>query len=189
MDTFAAMALASLPPSERVMKDKPRRQTDFIITRPMAIDIIGIGVFFVLILFGLLQYFKYEEVTSLAQFDVRAFFADYFRFENVAHALSSYELTVFFTVFVMFQFWNMFNAKAFATNASALCGLSHSQTFVGVAAIILVGQIIIVSVGGQMFGVTPLPVMDWIYIIVSTSFILWLGELYRLVKKLFKVKF
>lgn len=140
-------------------------------------------------LFGLLQYFKYEEVTALSQFDVQAFFADYFRFENVAHALTPYELTVFFTVFVMFQFWNMFNAKAFATNGSALLGLSHSLTFVSVAAIILVGQIVIVTVGGPMFGVTPLPLIDWVYIIVSTSFILWLGELYRLVKKLFKVKF
>ena len=102
MDTFAAMALASLPPDERVMKDKPRRQTDFIITRSMAIDIVGIGSFFVLVLFGLLQYFKYEEITALSQFDVQLFFSNYFRFDNIPDALSAYELTIFFTVFVMF---------------------------------------------------------------------------------------
>ena len=189
MDTFAAMALASLPPDERVMKDKPRRQTDFIITRSMAIDIVGIGSFFVLVLFGLLQYFKYEEITALSQFDVQLFFSNYFRFENIPDALSAYELTIFFTVFVMFQFWNMFNAKAFATNGSALNRMLQCRSFLGVAAIILLGQIVIVTIGGPMFGVTPLSVQDWIYIIVATSFILWLGELYRLVKKLFKVKY
>ena len=189
MDTFAAMALASLPPDERVMKDKPRRQTDFIITRSMAIDIVGIGSFFVLVLFGLLQYFKYEEITALSQFDVQLFFSNYFRFENIPDALSAYELTIFFTVFVMFQFWNMFNAKAFATNGSALNRMLQCRSFLGVAAIILLGQIVIVTIGGPMFGVTPLSVQDWIYIIAATSFILWLGELYRLVKKLFKVKY
>ena len=189
MDTFAAMALASLPPDERVMKDKPRRQTDFIITRSMAIDIVGIGSFFVLVLFGLLQYFKYEEITALSQFDVQLFFSNYCRFENIPDALSAYELTIFFTVFVMFQFWNMFNAKAFATNGSALNRMLQCRSFLGVAAIILLGQIVIVTIGGPMFGVTPLSVQDWIYIIAATSFILWLGELYRLVKKLFKVKY
>ena len=189
MDTFAAMALASLPPDERVMKDKPRRQTDFIITRSMAIDIVGIGSFFVLVLFGLLQYFKYEEITALSQFDVQLFFSNYFRFGNIPDALSAYELTIFFTVFVLFQFWNMFNAKAFATNGSALNRMLQCRSFLGVAAIILLGQIVIVTIGGPMFGVTPLSVQDWIYIIVATSFILWLGELYRLVKKLFKVKY
>ena len=189
MDTFAAMALASLPPNERVMENKPRRQSDFIITKPMMTDIVGIGLFFVFVLFGLLQYFKYEDFTSPLRFSVGTFFADYFRFEAVPDALSPYELTVFFTVFVLFQFWNMFNAKAFATSRSALRQLRQSTSFLAVAAVILVGQILIVTVGGQMFNVVPLSLADWGYIIASTSVIFWLGELYRAIKKIFRIKY
>ena len=189
MDTFAAMALASLPPNERVMENKPRRQNDFIITKPMMTDIVGIGLFFVFVLFGLLQYFKYEDFTSPLQFSIGTFFADYFRFEAVPDALSTYELTVFFTVFVLFQFWNMFNAKAFATSRSALRQLRQSTSFLTVSVVILVGQILIVTVGGQMFNVVPLSLADWGCIIASTSVIFWLGELYRAIKKIFRIKY
>ena len=189
MDTFAAMALASLPPNERVMENKPRRQSDFIITKPMMTDIVGIGLFFVFVLFGLLQYFKYEDFTSPLQFSIGTFFADYFRFEAVPDALSTYELTVFFTVFVLFQFWNMFNAKAFATSRSALRQLRQSTSFLTVSVVILVGQILIVTVGGQMFNVVPLSLADWGCIIASTSVIFWLGELYRAIKKIFRIKY
>lgn len=180
MDTFAAMALASLPPNQKVMKDKPRKRTDFIITKEMAVHILGAGLIFVLILFGILQHFKYKDVNSLAEFNVIGFFDDFFRFGQVENSLSSYELSVFFTFFVMFQFWNMFNAKAFATGRSAFHNLKQSKSFLLVALIVLGGQILIVTFGGQMFHVEPLPFNDWIYIIGITSFVLWFGEAYRL---------
>ncbi|MDE6339571.1 MAG: cation-translocating P-type ATPase, partial [Muribaculaceae bacterium] len=144
MDTFAAMALASLPPSEAVMKDQPRSRSAFIINRGMWQSIIGVGGFFFLILIGLLYYFQHTELDSLTQM---------FRVpmgENTG--LSPYELSLFFTIFVFLQFWNMFNARAFATGRSAFhfkgCG-----GFTLIAAVILFGQILIVSIGGEFFNV------------------------------------
>ncbi|MCC8153244.1 MAG: calcium-translocating P-type ATPase, PMCA-type [Tannerellaceae bacterium] len=183
MDTFAALAFATLPPNEEVMKDKPRKQNDFIIAKEMAVSIVGRGLLFVVILFGILQYFKYEAVGSLSEFSFSEFFTHIFRFSRVENSLSSYELAIFFTVFVMFQFWNMFNAKAFATKTSALHNLKGSKPFLFVALVIFVGQVLIVTIGGQMFNVEPLLLKDWIYIIVGTSFVLWLGEFYRFVTK------
>lgn len=183
MDTFAALALASLPPNEKVMNDRPRQRKEFIITRTMAVNIIGIGVLFVLLLFGLLQYFKYEEITSLSQFRIADFFTNYLRFEYTEHSFSTYELTLFFTFFVLLQFWNMFNAKAFATSRTALSKVGKSKSFLLVALAILAGQFLIVSFGGKMFSVEPLQLRDWFYIIASTSFVLWFGELYRLVRR------
>ena len=184
MDTFAALALASLPPDERVMRDKPRHLNDNIVTRAMGKGIIGTGIAFVLLLFGLLQYFKHVDVTSIAQFDLRLFFANFFNFTPVHEGLTRYELTLFFSIFVFLQFWNMFNAKAFGNVQSAFSRLASCKGFLWVTLIILAGQILIVSVGGALFSVTPLQPMDWLYIFAATSIVLWIGEIYRLVRRL-----
>ena len=184
MDTFAALALASLPPDERVMRDKPRHLNDNIVTRAMGKGIIGTGIAFVLLLFGLLQYFKHVDVTSIAQFDLRLFFANFFNFTPVHEGLTRYELTLFFSIFVFLQFWNMFNAKAFGNVQSAFSRLNTCKGFLWVTLIILAGQILIVSVGGALFSVTPLQPMDWLYIFAATSIVLWIGEIYRLIRRL-----
>ncbi len=183
MDTFAAMALASLPPNERVMKDKPRKTTDNIISNEMGRRIIGVGLIFVFILFGFVQYFKHEDITSLTQFDLNLYFSDFFNFTPVENGLSIYELSLFFTIFVMLQFWNMFNAKAFETVQSAFVNLWKSKWFLFSALFIILGQVVIVTIGGDMFNVTPLLLNDWIIIISFTSIVLWVGELLRLFKK------
>lgn len=159
MDTFAAGALASLPPNERVMNDKPRKSGkdgDFIITRPMSVRIFGVGLAFVVVLMGLLLHFHASE------------------------GLSPHDLSWFFSFFVMLQFWNMFNAKAFMEGTSAFANMKASKGFLGVAALILVGQIMIVSLGGPMFNVVPLSIQDWLTIIGSSSLVLWIGEIVRL---------
>jgi Ca2+-transporting ATPase len=163
MDTFAAAALASLPPNQRVMKDKPRKSGkggDFIVTRPMIYTIFGVGIAFVSILIGILLGFQ------------------------VTNGLTSYHLSWFFTFFVMLQFWNMFNAKAFMEGKSAFAQLKESKTFLVVALIILIGQYLIVTFGGEMFNVVPLKWRDWGIIIGSTSFVLWIGELVRFIQKM-----
>lgn len=181
MDTFAALALASLPPNEKVMNNAPRKTTDHIISRKMGQSIIGVGLVFVFLLFGLLQYFKHVDVTSLTQFRLEDFFASYFNFSAVPDGLTPYELSLFFTVFVMLQFWNMFNAKAFNTGKSAFYQLEQSLSGFGlVAFIIIAGQYFIVTIGGEMFNVVPLAWKDWGIIIASTSIVLWIGEIARL---------
>lgn len=174
MDTFAAMALASLPPSESVMTEKPRDRRAFIITRSMWSFIIGVGGLFFLILLGLLYVFEHSDITSLSQLaDLRI---------GARDTLTHYELSLFFTIFVFLQFWNMFNARAYMTRQSAFhfrgCG-----EFLMIAAVIFIGQILIVEFGGQFFNVAPLSLSDWLWIIGSTSAVLWIGELLRLLKK------
>lgn len=184
MDTFAALALASLPPNEKVMFDKPRKTTDHIISKKMAYDIIGVGMFFVLILFGLIQYFKHEEISSLMEFSFYGFFENFFNFAPVHNGLSAYELSLFFTIFVMLQFWNMFNAKAFNTGKSAFHGIGQSLKGFGMVALIIVlGQYLIVTIGGEMFNVVPIQSIDWLIIISATSIVLWVGELFRLIRR------
>jgi len=175
MDTFAALALASLPPNERVMLEKPRKTTDHIITKAMAKNILGVGSFFVILLFGLLQYFKHAEINSLCDFSVRDFGVNFFNFQS-GNGLSAYELSLFFTIFVMLQFWNMFNAKAFMSGRSALAVLRKSSGFLAIATVILVGQWLIVTIGGEMFNVVPLKLVDWGIIIGVTSLVLWVRE-------------
>ncbi len=182
MDTFAALALASLPPSKRVMQDKPRKTTDHIITNSMAKNILGVGIFFVILLFGLIQYFKQVDITSLTQFNVIDFGRSFFDF-SAGNGLSAEELSLFFTIFVTLQFWNMFNAKAFMSGNSALANLKENIGLVAVAFIILVGQWLIVTFGGKMFNVVPLQLVDWGIIIGSTSLVLWVGEIGRMLKK------
>lgn len=174
MDTFAAMALAALPPSKAVMRDKPRDRRDFIINRPMYNSIIGVGIIFFVLLLGILILFNHTDITCL------------YDFSNISWSskteLSSYELSLFFTIFVFLQFWNMFNARAFATGQSAL-RLKHCSEFGLISLIIVFGQIFIVEVGGEFFNVTPLKILDWLIIIGSTSFVLWIGEFIRLFRK------
>lgn len=163
MDTFAAGALASLPPNERVMKDKPRRSGkggDFIVTRPMAYNIFGVGITFVIVLLGILYYFNMD-----------------------TEGLTPHDLSWFFSFFVMLQFWNMFNAKAFMEGRSAFADLQGSKSFLFVALLILVGQYLIVTFGGEMFSVVPLSLKDWGIIIGSSSLVLWIGEIFRLIKR------
>jgi Ca2+-transporting ATPase len=178
MDTFAALALASLPPNEKVMKDKPRKTTDYIISRPMAKGILGVGLLFVALLFGLVQYFKHAEIASLSNFSIRDFAANFFNF-GAGGELTPYELSLFFTLFVMLQFWNMFNAKAFMSGKSAFAALGQCKGFLAIAAVILFGQWLIVTVGGEMFNVVPLKPLDWGIIIGATSVVLWAGEIIR----------
>ncbi len=163
MDTFAAGALASLPPNERVMKNKPRKsgpKGDFIISRRMANRIFSVGILFVVFLLAVLIYFNHTD-----------------------GELTAYELSQFFSIFVLLQFWNMFNAKAFGTNKSAFAELKESKGFLSVALLILLGQYLIVTFGGQMFSVVPLSWADWGYIIAGTSIVLWIGEIIRLIGK------
>ena len=175
MDTFAAMALASLPPSERVMKDKPRDRNAFIINRPMRYDIIGMGGLFFVLLLGLLYIFHHADITCLT--DLLSLHLD-----SSSSEMTPYELSLFFTIFVFLQFWNMFNARAFESHGSAF-NLKGCSEFDFIALVILIGQILIVTFGGEMFNVTPLKVVDWVIIIAVTSLVLWVGELFRLFKK------
>lgn len=175
MDTFAAMALASLPPSERVMKDKPRDRNAFIINRSMRYDIIGMGGLFFVLLLGLLYIFHHADITCLT--DLLSLHLD-----PSSSEMTPYELSLFFTIFVFLQFWNMFNARAFESHGSAF-NLKGCSEFDFIALVILIGQILIVTFGGEMFNVTPLKVVDWVIIIAVTSLVLWVGELFRLFKK------
>ncbi|MDE5655893.1 MAG: calcium-translocating P-type ATPase, PMCA-type [Muribaculaceae bacterium] len=174
MDTFAAMALASLPPSHSVMKDKPRSRSAFIVSKPMWESIVGVGGLFFVFLFGLLYYLEHAHISSLSQIGRVPLAA--------ADGLSPYELSLFFTIFVFLQFWNMFNARAFATGRSAF-HFKGAGGFVLIALAILVGQILIVTAGGPFFSVTPLKITDWLIIIAGTSPVLWIGELIRLCRK------
>jgi Ca2+-transporting ATPase len=159
MDTFAAGALASLPPNPRVMENKPRKNSDFIISAAMRFNILFVGLSFVAILLSLLFVFSQNG------------------------EISRYDLSRFFTIFVLLQFWNMFNAKAFASGKSAFADLNKSVGFLIVAVVILVGQILIVEFGGEVFRTVPLSIKDWALIIGSTSLVLWIGEIVRLIKK------
>lgn len=172
MDTFAAMALASLPPTKNVMKEKPRRRNDFIINKSMWRHIIGVGSLFFVFLMGLLYYFEHTDLTSLTQIGILPIG------ENTG--LTPYELSLFFTIFVFLQFWNMFNARAFKTGQSAF-HFKGCEGFLLIAAMIFFGQIIIVSIGGDFFNVVPLELNDWLIIIGGTSIVLWTGEIYRLI--------
>lgn len=174
MDTFAAMALASLPPSESVMRDKPRSRAAFIINSAMYKDIIATGIIFFIMLLGFFYYLEHTDITSLLQIGHVPFGSN--------TGLTNYELSIFFTTFVFLQFWNMFNARAFETGKSAL-NLKGCSGFGLTALIIVVGQIIIVTFGGQFFSVAPIDITDWIIIIGVTSIVLWIGELWRLIRK------
>lgn len=172
MDTFAAMALASLPPSHGVMKEKPRSRSSFIISSAMWRDILGTGGLFTALLIGLLCWLGQHEINSL--------FSIFSASTNLTPGiLSPFELSIFFTIFVFLQFWNMFNAKAFMTHRSSF-HLKGCQWFLFIAAVIFAGQILIVEIGGNFFNVVPIGIMDWVIIIAVTSLVLWMPELFRL---------
>lgn len=172
MDTFAAMALASLPPSDDVMRDKPRPRSAFIINPAMWKFILGVGGVFFLFLLAFLYYLEHTDITCLTQIGKPIYG------ENTG--LSSYELSLFFTTFVFLQFWNMFNARAFETGKTAL-NLKGCVGFELIALFIFVGQILIVEIGGEFFQVEPLKLIDWAIIIGATSLVLWVGEIARAV--------
>lgn len=171
MDTFAAIALASLPPSRSVMYEKPRQVADHIISRKMAWRIFGVGGLFTAILIYILLVMQHSDVRTMADV-LTCSFGSY-------NGLSDYELSLFFTIFVILQFWNMFNAKAFMTGKSALSRIGRCRGFVTISAVILIGQVLIVELGGEMFNVCPLSFIDWITIIASTSLVFIVGELSR----------
>lgn len=161
MDTFASLALSSVPPTKEVMKEKPRKMNDFIISRSMFRNIETVGTLFLLVLLLLIIYFTTNDIN-----------------------ITNYHLTEFFTIFVMLQFWNLFNVRVFGTSASAWKGLLHSRGFLVVCGIIFIGQIIIVQFGGEVFRTVPLELSTWLAIVVSTSLILWMGELVRFRQRL-----
>jgi len=150
----------------------------------MTRQILGVGIFFVVLFFGLIQYFKHVALTSLTEFRFTEFFAHFFDFRG-GH-LSPYELSLFFTIFVMLQFWNMFNAKAFLSGKSAFSDMRQSKGFVGVCILISLGQLIIVTFAGDLFSIVPLGWIDWVIIFVVTSLVLWVGEAARLIRTLTK---
>ena len=161
MDTFAALALASIPPSASVMQEKPRKRTDFIISKAMQLNIFGVGLLFASVLMGMLIYFETADGTPLT---VR-------------------ELTIFFTFFVMLQFWNLFNARVFGTTDSAFKGITKSYGMELIVLAILGGQFLIVQWGGAVFRTEPLDALTWCWIVGSTSLVLWVGELIRWVRR------
>ncbi len=180
MDTFAALALASLPPSEEVMGHKPRRRTDFIVSRRMMWFIAGIGLGFTIFLFGLMQYLKQCHIDSLTEFSPGRYIGTFFDFHYApTDQISLYDHTLFFTMFVFLQFWNLFNAKSFASGHSAFWKLGESKVFFGTLLMIFVGQILIVEFGGPMFNVYDggLKLTDWLLIVAATSPVLLIGEI------------
>ena len=165
MDTFAALALASIPPSETVMLEKPRRSTDFIISKAMRSNIIGVGSIFLIVLLGMIYYFDHS-----------------------TQGMNVHNLTIFFTFFVMLQFWNLFNARVFGTTDSAFKGLSKSYGMELIVLAILAGQFLIVQFGGAVFRTEPLDWQTWLLIIGVSSTVLWVGELVRLVQRIIHKK-
>ena len=162
MDTFAALALASLPPSHEVMKDKPRKASDFIINKNIGFGILFCGIVFFLVMFALLVYCE----------------------RRGKGGVDVHELTMFFTTFVMIQFWNLFNAKALMSHHTAFRHFLKDKGMILVLVLVLVGQWIIVTFGGEMFRTTPLSLHEWLLIIGSTSVVLWAGELWRTFKRM-----
>lgn len=187
MDTFAAMALASLPPSESVMADKPRNREAFILNRPMLSEIFGVGGFFFVMLFFFLLVFKHADVQSLTDMisiNYQALFAGIGTLSFWTEGnLSEYELTLLFTIFVMTHFFYLFNARAFETHRSAL-HFKGCRGLLYISGIIIVGQIIMVEtpVLQQFFNVIGLSLQDWIIIIIGSSFVLWIREAWHLVR-------
>ena len=162
MDTFAALALASLPPSHEVMSDKPRKASDFIINKSVGFGILFCGIVFFLVMFALLVYCE----------------------RRGKGGVDVHELTMFFTTFVMIQFWNLFNAKALMSHHTAFRHFLKDKGMILVLVLVLVGQWIIVTFGGEMFRTTPLSLHEWLLIIGSTSVVLWAGELWRTFKRM-----
>ena len=159
MDTFAALALATEPPHGGIMRQHPRKPEDFIISKSIRKGIVIYASIFFVILIAMLMFLKRDG------------------------EVSNYELTLFFNVFVMLQFWNLFNARVFGQKVSAFKGLFKNKSFLLIALLIIIGQIFIVQFGGAFFRTVPLKVYDWIIIISSTSLILWFAEIFNLIHR------
>ena len=183
MDTFAALAFASLPASQSVMNDTPRRRTDFIITKSMWQYVFGIGLLFILFLFGLLQYFMNDTVDSFDSFSFTEYFANYLNFSH-NDSFSIQECTIFFSIFVFLQFWSMLNVKHFDSTDAFFTKFSETKVFYSAMIVILLGQLLIVNFGGKMFNVVPLTTHDWTCIIGGTSLVFIGGLLFRAIKSL-----
>lgn len=160
MDTFAALALATEPPHDDVLKRRPRNPRSFIITKSMALGIFGVGAIFLLVLVGLLLFIQRDGVVT------------------------DYELSVFFSVFVMLQFWNLFNARCLGLKQSAFVNLFENKSLLIIAAAIFVGTILLVQFGGPVFRTVPLELADWVIIVAATSTVLWVGELVRFSRRM-----
>lgn len=174
MDTFGAMALASLPPSQSVMKDKPRDRKAFILTKPMMKDILGVGGFFFLLLVVFLYIFQHTEITQMT---------DLLHCKlGEANGLSPYEQTLLFSIFVWTHLWYMFNTRSFETGKSFF-QLKMSKEFFTIVAIIFIGQIVIVEVLYDFFNCTPMKLIDWVIIVALSSLVLWARELWHLLTK------
>ncbi len=199
MDTFAAMALSSLPADRGVLNEPPRNPHSHIISRPMLWRIVGAGLAFFVVLVGLWQLLHHAEIGSVQDIvrgeTMRQFIADFGVGSDSTDVLTRYELGVFFSIFVVMQFWNMFNAKYFSSNRSLLLDIvdlvrrpqvvkeSYSLYFVLIAVLILVGQMLIVNFAGELFSVAPLSLSDWGWILLITSPILLIPDIVRLVRR------
>lgn len=202
MDTFAAMALSSLPADRRVLNDKPRNPESHIINRRMLYRIVGVGILFFGLLAGLWQLLWHTDISCVKDLLTRESLMTFVSgFTDLTHAkthLSGYELGVFFSIFVMFQFWNLFNAKYYRTDRSLLMDIidlfrnplkvreSFSAGFIWISLVIVVGQILIVTFAGRMFNVSPLYAQDWLWIMIITSPVLIIADLVRTIVNLVK---
>ena len=171
MDTFASLALASLPPSPHLMKECPRKASAGIITPQLARQIFGVGGLFLLLLFALHYILEHLDLTTGQWVEGK-------------EQLTALDLSVFFTTFVFLQLWNMFNAKAFHSGRSAFAGMDRARYFLLITAVILVGQFLITTFAYDFFQIAPLPLSYWIALLIATSPVLWIGELGRLIARL-----
>ena len=169
MDTFAALALASLPPNAEVMNEQPRESNATIITKPMAQFIFGVGIAFAVSMLGFFAYLLYLHNDGGSSL--------------INSRISGNEISLYFSTFVFLQFWNLFNAKAFDSGHSAFYKMSESKVFFMVIAIIFIGQILIVQLGGKMFNVQPMTLVQWLKVIAFTSPVLIVGEIYHLLSR------
>jgi len=168
MDTFGAMALASLPPSHSVMRQQPRRRGEFILTPPLLRNIFGVGLAFFLMLLVLLYVFRHADITAMRDLLTCRL--------GAPDRVTPYEQTLLFSIFVWAHFWYMFCARAFYTGKS-IFALPYSKGFVTICAVIAIGQFIIVEVLGHFFNVVPLRGEDWLVIIAVTSVVVWIREI------------
>jgi Ca2+-transporting ATPase len=172
MDTFGAMALSSLPPSEDVMKNKPRDRNAFILNKKMYANILGVGTAFFIMLLALLLIFQHADVYSMRDFLHLQF--------GAANEVTPYEQTLLFSIFVWTHFWYMFNARSFETGKS-IFQTKLSKGFLTIAAVIVIGQLLIVEVLYDFFNVVPMKIEDWVIIIVGSSVVLWIREIWHLI--------
>ena len=176
MDTFAAVALASLPPSEKVMNDKPRDRNAFILNKPMIANILGVGGIFFLMLVVLLYIFQHADINQLTDLLT-------LQLGEKGH-VSTYELTLLFTIFVMTHFFYLFNSRAFETGRSAL-HFKGCNGLLMIITIIFLGQILMVELPGlqDFFNVEGLKLIDWIIIVIGSSLVLWIREIWHIIHR------